>query len=131
MKEEIIPPLKSAVENKMVSWRLRFSVAEIAAQMCAYVGSREMVDQEVVALYENLISDKEPEVKSEAISKLTELSKHASASRLLDKLLPALYNLSMNDNSQHVRASLALAVCQVASHVGKQNTLQYLVPAVV
>ena len=31
VKEEIIPPFKYAVENKMASWRLRFSVAEIAA----------------------------------------------------------------------------------------------------
>lgn len=31
VKDEIIPPLKVAVENKMASWRLRFSVAEVAA----------------------------------------------------------------------------------------------------
>ena len=34
VREEIIPPFKVAVENKMASWRLRFSVAEIAAKMC-------------------------------------------------------------------------------------------------
>ena len=31
VREEIMPPFKVAVENKMVSWRLRFSVAEVAA----------------------------------------------------------------------------------------------------
>ena len=36
-REEIMPPLKSAVENKLVSWRLRFSVAEVAAQMSEHL----------------------------------------------------------------------------------------------
>ena len=31
VKEQIIPPFKQAAENKMITWRLRFSVAEIAA----------------------------------------------------------------------------------------------------
>lgn len=30
-KQEIIPPFRSAVDNKMISWRLRFAVAEVAA----------------------------------------------------------------------------------------------------
>lgn len=33
VKSEIIPPLRAAVDNKMVSWRLRFSVAEVAAEL--------------------------------------------------------------------------------------------------
>ena len=33
VKTEIIPPLRAAVDNKMVSWRLRFSVAEVAAEL--------------------------------------------------------------------------------------------------
>lgn len=77
VRDEIMPPLKVAVENKMASWRLRFSVAEVAAGICEYLDT-EMVDQMVVPLYENLIGDKEPEVKSEAVAKLNELSKHAS-----------------------------------------------------
>lgn len=33
----LVPPIKTAVENKMASWRLRFSVAEVAAGMCEYL----------------------------------------------------------------------------------------------
>lgn len=47
-----------------------------------------MVDADVVGLYENLIMDKEPEVKSEAVAKLNELSKYASSGRLIEKLVP-------------------------------------------
>jgi len=31
IQSDLVPPFRQAVENKMVSWRLRFSVAEIAA----------------------------------------------------------------------------------------------------
>ena len=82
-----MPPFKVAVENKMVSWRLRFSVAEEGAKMCEYL-EKDIVDTEIVALYENLIVDKEPEVKSEAVAKLHELSKYASPSKLIEKLIP-------------------------------------------
>lgn len=89
IRRDIMPPFKSAVENKMVSWRLRFSVAEVAAQMCQYL-ERDVVDTEVTALYENLIVDKEPEVKSEAIIRLHDLSKYATPARLIEKLVPSL-----------------------------------------
>jgi len=97
----------------MASWRLRFSVAEIAAQMCEFIDP-EIVDNDVVPLYENLMFDKEPEVKSEAVAKLNELSRHASASRLTDKIIPSLQNIAIGDNSQHVRGSLALSICNIA-----------------
>lgn len=32
-KSDLVPPLRAAVDNKMVSWRLRFSVAEVAAEL--------------------------------------------------------------------------------------------------
>ncbi len=60
---------------------------------------KDLVDNEIVILYENLISDKEPEVKSEAISKLQDLSKYASPNRLTDKILPVSQNIAINDAS--------------------------------
>lgn len=83
IQADLVPPFRQAVENKMVSWRLRFSVAEIAAQMCEHLaravgGGTQIIDNDIVALYEILISDKEPEVKSEAVAKLHELSRYAT-----------------------------------------------------
>lgn len=114
----------------MASWRLRFSVAEVAAQICENL-DRSIVDNDVVSLYENLIMDKEPEVKSEAVAKLHDLSKYASAARLIEKLVPNLNSITVNDTSQHVRGSLALSVCDVAKNLGKQHALTYIVPVVV
>ena len=98
--------------------------------MCEFIDP-EIVDNDVVPLYENLMFDKEPEVKSEAVAKLNELSRHASASRLTDKIIPSLQNIAISDNSQHVRGSLALSICNIAQSIGKQNTLIYLVPSVI
>ena len=131
VRDEIVPPLKVAAENKMVSWRLRFSVAEVAAQMCEFVEDSAVVDSDVVPLYENLIFDKEPEVKSEAVAKLSELSQYASSGRLLEKLIPHLNNMAQNDISQHVKCSLAMSVCKIAKAVGKQQTLTHLIPPIV
>ena len=80
-----------------------------------------------MALYENLISDKEPEVKSEAVAKLHEMSRFATPQRLMDKLIPHLQVLANNDTSQHVRGSLALSICKVAKSVGKELTLTHLI----
>lgn len=83
-----------------------------------------------MALYENLISDKEPEVKSESVAKLHELSKYATPSRLMDRLIPQMATLAQNDNSQHVRGSLALSICKVAKALGSALTLSHLVPPI-
>ena len=48
------------------------------------------VDEDVIGFYELLLRDGEPEVRSEAISKLPEVSKYSSSSVLLDKVLPIL-----------------------------------------
>jgi len=84
-----------------------------------------------VPIYENLLVDKEPEVKSEAVAKLHDLSKYASSNRLIEKLIPNLNSITVNDNSQHVRSSLALSVCDIANNIGKDHALTYIVPVVV
>lgn len=83
IKQDVIPPLRVAVDNKMVSWRLRFSVAEVAANLAAYV-SKDIADTDIVGYYVTLLQDKEPEVKSEAITKLPDLAKHCSSSAIIE-----------------------------------------------
>ena len=110
IKQDVIPPLRTAVDNKMVSWRLRFSVAEVAASLAAYVG-KEIADTDIVGYYVTLLQDKEPEVKSEAIAKLPDLAKNCSSSAIVEQILPVLNTFTVNDNSIHVKGSLALAIC--------------------
>lgn len=54
VKTELVPPLRAAVDNKMVSWRLRFSVAEIAAELSGEV-PREIADTDIIGFYVTLL----------------------------------------------------------------------------
>ncbi len=54
VRAEIVPPLRAAVDNKMVSWRLRFSVAEIAADLAGSV-PKEIADIDIVGFYVTLL----------------------------------------------------------------------------
>lgn len=86
-----------ACENRY-AWRLRFAVAEEAAQLSSYV-SKLAVDEDVVGFYELLLRDSEPEVRSEAIAKIPEVAKHCSAGSLIEKILPILKEQMANDAS--------------------------------
>jgi serine/threonine-protein phosphatase 2A regulatory subunit A len=68
IRESILPSFKIAAENRH-SWRLRFAVAEYAANLSSYI-SKIAVDDEIVGFYELLLRDGEPEVRSEAIAKI-------------------------------------------------------------
>ena len=52
--------------------------------------SKTAVDDEIVGFYELLLRDGEPEVRSEAISKIPQVSKYCSSDVLLDKILPII-----------------------------------------
>jgi serine/threonine-protein phosphatase 2A regulatory subunit A len=88
IKETILPSFKTACENRY-SWRLRFAVAENAANLCPHINI-SAIDEEIIGYYELLLRDAEPEVRSEAISKLPIVSKHCSSPILVDKILPIL-----------------------------------------
>jgi hypothetical protein len=49
-----------------------------------------MVDQSILPLYVTLLGDSEPEVRSEASSKLPLLSRNCSSNLILSKVLPQL-----------------------------------------
>lgn len=129
IKQEIVPLLRTAVDNKMVSWRLRFSVAEIAAELAGEV-SKEIADHDVVGYYVTLLQDKEPEVRSEAVAKLPTLAKNCSPSVIVESIIPVLNSYTVNDASQHVKGSLALSICALSSSIGKEHTIQFIVPSV-
>ena len=113
----------------MVSWRLRFSVAEVAAELAGSV-KREIADVDISGYYVTLLQDKEPEVRSEAVSKLPTLAQHVSPSVIVELLLPILNSYTVNDASQHVKGSLALSICELSQYIGKEHTLQFILPSV-
>ena len=97
IRESIFPSFKAACENRY-SWRLRFAVAEQAAELCTYV-SKSAVDEDIIGFYELLLRDGEPEVRSEAIAKVPDVSKHCTSANLIEKILPILKEQMCNDSS--------------------------------
>lgn len=85
---DIVPQLKSAYQNKQ-AWRLRFAVAENSAKIAKYM-KREQVDQYIIPVYTTLMNDSEPEVRSEAVNRLAELTEYCTTSNIVQKVLPGL-----------------------------------------
>jgi HEAT repeat protein len=81
VQEQIIPAIKQAYQNK-TAWRLRFAVAESAALIASNL-PKQNVDQSIVPIYTTLLGDSEPEVRSEAASKLPILAKYCSSNLIV------------------------------------------------
>ncbi len=77
VQDVILPSFKSSCENRF-SWRLRFSVAENAANLCKYIENSD-INYEIVAYYELLLRDAEPEVRSEAVANVPTVSKYCQS----------------------------------------------------
>lgn len=92
--------------------------------------TKEIADEDIVQFYEQLMQDKEAEVRSEAIGKLPVLSKACHSSIIVEKLLPIINAFTVNDSSQHVRGSLAHSICEIADAIGKENSVKFLVPPI-
>lgn len=100
LEDIIIQATVKASQDKK-SWRLRFSVAEMLADLTHIVG-KELSDKHIKNVVEALLSDSEPEVRSEIIIKVTEIVEFVKPDLVLDKLLALA-----SDASQHVKESLA------------------------
>ena len=48
------------------------------------------MDQYIIPIYTALMNDSEPEVRSEAVNKLAELSEYCTTSNIVQKVLPGL-----------------------------------------
>ena len=66
VEKDILSCFKAAASNRY-SWRLRFAVAETAALLSPHV-TRAAVDETIMNIYELLMRDSEPEVRSEAVA---------------------------------------------------------------
>jgi hypothetical protein len=79
------------------------------------------VDQYIIPIYTTLMNDSEPEVRSEAVNKLTELSEYCTTSNIVQKVLPGLKLQLTTESSQHVKGSMAHAVCKIADKLRPED----------
>ena len=79
------------------------------------------MDQYIIPIYTTLMNDSEPEVRSEAVNKLTELSEYCTTSNIVQKVLPGLKLQLTTESSQHVKGSMAHAVCKIADKLRPED----------
>lgn len=123
-----MPTLKAASENRY-SWRLRFAVAENAAQLSQYL-TKAAVEDEILGFYELLLRDSEPEVRSEAVAQVPLVARYCTSSVFVERILPIIKDQIANDASQHVKGSMASAICEMAQALSPEETVTYIIPTV-
>jgi HEAT repeat protein len=137
---KIIGIVRSFASDK--SWRVRYMVADQLSELCAALGPRA-AREDLLPAFLNLLRDIEPEVRTAAALKVTELTKRIVALPPLSNggdvdtglklavrdILPIVREL-VTDNSQHVRAALASNIMGMAPVVGVDVTVKCLVEVV-
>ena len=76
------------------------------------------------------MTDKEPEVRSEAVNGVPKLAENATSDLIVKKILPTLKLTMVSEQSQHVVGSMACAVCKLGEQISQQDAAQYLIPLV-
>lgn len=124
LESDILEFVKKASQDKK-SWRLRFSVAELLADL-THIVDKELADKHIKGIIEALLSDSEPEVRSEIIIKVTEIVDYIKPDLVLDKLIALT-----SDASQHVKESLAECICKIATHINSDMYVTKALPGMV
>ena len=115
----LLPAMKGASEDKK-SWRLRFTLAESTSSILPAL-AKASVDEFAVPWISSLLSDTEPEVRSQSLLELTQLSKYCTTQLFVDRVMPILNGSLLKDPSEHVRASLANIICMVGENLGPER----------
>ena len=79
---------EKAAKNRY-SWRLRFTVAENLASLSQHFDT-EVVKDQILPIYELLLRDAEPEVRSEAIAKVPLIAENCDSMEFVDQIMPII-----------------------------------------
>lgn len=138
--DRIIVMVRSFANDK--SWRVRYMVADQLSDLCLALGPRA-TREDLLPAFLHLLRDIEPEVRTAAAFKGTEIAKRVVAlpplpgssdadtglKLVVRDILPIIREL-VNDNSQHVRAALASNIMGLAPVLGVDVTVKHLVEVV-
>jgi HEAT repeats len=138
--ERVITMVRSFAADK--SWRVRYMVANQLSELCAALGPRA-TREDLLPAFLHLLRDIEPQVRTAAAFKVTEITKRVVAlppvpgatdadtglKLAVRDILPIVHEL-VSDNSEHVRAALASNIMGLAPVVGVDVTVKHLVEVV-
>eukprot|EP00178_Gracilaria_changii_P016575 TRINITY_DN47798_c0_g1_i1.p1 TRINITY_DN47798_c0_g1~~TRINITY_DN47798_c0_g1_i1.p1 ORF type:complete len:683 (-),score=110.57 TRINITY_DN47798_c0_g1_i1:2369-4417(-) len=121
------------------SWRVRYMVANRLNELCDALGP-EATRSDLLPSYISMLQDNEPEVRTAAAFKVTDIAKRlvalppkpgssSGSDHVIYDIFPHVEQL-INDNSQHVRAALASNIMGLAPVLGVDITVRHLVEIV-
>lgn len=121
------------------SWRVRYMVADQLGDLCDALGANA-TRNDLLSAFVLVLKDTEPEVRTAAAFKVTELVKRIVAlphvrgensglELVVRQILPVM-ELLITDCSQHVRAALASNIMGLAPVLGVDLTMGHLVDVV-
>ena len=87
------------------SWRVRWSLASRLYELCEPLGE-QVANNSLSEIFESLLSDSEPEVRSAAAGRIAAFSACLRKAKVISRLLPAAQRL-VTDAFEYVRASSA------------------------
>jgi serine/threonine-protein phosphatase 2A regulatory subunit A len=87
----------------------------------------EIVREELIGQYVQLLKDNEAEVRTAAASQIPGFSAMLDKEVILARIVPCVRDLSQ-DTSQHVRAALAVQISGLAPLLGRDATVEHLHP---
>nr|VWO96708.1 Protein phosphatase 2A structural subunit [Ganoderma boninense] len=113
VKEQLLKQIRQTMTDK--SWRL------------AEVVGTELVREELIGHFVQLLKDNEAEVRTAAAGQVPGFSKLLEKEVVLARIVPCVRDLCQ-DVSQHVRAALANQISGLAPLLGKDATIEHLLP---
>jgi len=122
---KILPIIYSLCKDK--SWRVRYMVADKFCPLTEAAGNEEKNRVEMINIFVQLLQDGEPEVRTAAAQKVTEVAKLVGEKLTTDKLMKPIEALA-KDECQYTRAALASNIMGLASCAPKEVVLEYLLP---
>ncbi|CAN8076215.1 unnamed protein product [Agarophyton chilense] len=135
--ERIIDMVRGFSVDK--SWRVRYMVATRLNDLCDALGP-EATRNDLLHAYIAMLQDNEPEVRTAAAFKVTDIAKRlvalppkagcsSGSDHVVYDIFPNVEQL-VNDSSQHVRAALASNIMGLAPVLGVDITVSHLVEIV-
>lgn len=135
--DRIVGMIRGFVEDK--SWRVRYMVADQLAELCDALGPAA-TRSDLLPAYISVLKDAEPEVRTAAALKVTEIVRRvvdlppqagltSGLEHAVSEIIPIVEHL-VTDSAHHVRSALASNIMELAPVLGTDMTLKHLVDVV-
>eukprot|EP01083_Nonionella_stella_P062225 161834_1 len=122
--EYVVPHMCSFARSP--SWKLKLHFCEKLPAIFE-ASDPHILNETLLSLFAELLSDREPQVRKVAISQLAPACKHVDPAYIVSKIVPIFKDLA-GDPIDDVRTSLASGIVDISEYAGKETSEEVLVP---